>query len=133
MRTHESQRGSAIIEFGLTIPVLLVLCIGVIEASVFFHHQLSATQAASDGARLATVTLQDGGLEALVRTRVEESLQGSRVDTGDTTISVVIQQDASGHDEVVVTVEAPYVPLIGLAPTPVRLKGVAVAHLEDQR
>ncbi len=133
MRNHETQRGSAIVEFALALPVLLVLCFGVIEASWFFHNQLSATQAVSDGARLATVTPQGENFEALVRERVEQRLRGARVDEDAVVIAVVIRQDGAGDDEVVVTMDAPYPPLIGLIPTPMRLRGFAVAHLEDQR
>jgi hypothetical protein len=131
MKTHSPQRGSTTVEFALAVPILIIIVVGILEMSWFFHHQLSANQAAEDGARVASVTPIGGGFEARVRARVEQSLHGARLDIDNVDIRVVHGQDGIGLEEVVVTVEAAYNPLIGLLPTPTRLRGTAVAHLED--
>lgn len=132
MTKRSSQRGASSIEFGLLLPILLVLTVAVLEMSWLFHHQLGATQAASDGARLGTVTDQTTSFDATVRARVQRSLQGARIDASSAMIDITIQQDVEGHDEVLVEVDVAYTPLIGLIPTPNLVHGVAVAHLEDQ-
>ncbi len=49
------ERGAALIEFALVLPVLLVLLFGIIEASWAFGQQNDVRHGAREGARLAAV------------------------------------------------------------------------------
>ena len=48
-------RGGALAEFALTLPLFLVLLIGMIEYGYYFYVAVSATSAAREGARQCTV------------------------------------------------------------------------------
>jgi Flp pilus assembly protein TadG len=50
-----SDRGSAAVEFALLLPVLLLLLFGVIDFGRAINAQITLTQAAREGARLASV------------------------------------------------------------------------------
>ena len=47
----QGERGAAIVEFALVVPVLLVLLLGIMEYSKAFNAQSSLAAAAREGAR----------------------------------------------------------------------------------
>ena len=50
------QRGGALIEFAVTLPLFLVLLLGIMEYGYYFYVAVSATNAAREGARQCTLT-----------------------------------------------------------------------------
>ncbi|NIH65555.1 Flp pilus assembly protein TadG, partial [Modestobacter marinus] len=46
-----AERGAAIVEFALVLPVLLVLLLGIVEYSLAFNAQATLSAAAREGAR----------------------------------------------------------------------------------
>lgn len=50
-----SRRGQALVEFALTLPVLLGLLVGVLDLGFLFHRQLVLADAAREGARLGSL------------------------------------------------------------------------------
>jgi hypothetical protein len=54
-RTRERERGLAIVEFILVLPVLLALLVGVIDFGFLFNDVISVRQGARDGGRQAAV------------------------------------------------------------------------------
>ena len=71
-RPARSQRGTALVEFALVLPMLLVLTFCVVDISRAFWAKNTATQAAREGVRYMVVhTLADS---ADVRSRVSEVL-----------------------------------------------------------
>lgn len=77
-----SERGSAVVEFALVLPIVLVLVLGVVEVAVIARIQLELVNAAREGAREAaanpdparaaaavTAALGDLGSEARVTVR----------------------------------------------------------------
>lgn len=51
-----SQRGSAVVEFALVVPLVLLLVLGVVEVAVVARTQLEVVNAAREGAREAAAT-----------------------------------------------------------------------------
>ena len=49
------ERGLALVEFALTIPLFLTLVLGVVEYGYYFYVAVSATNAAREGARQCTL------------------------------------------------------------------------------
>jgi hypothetical protein len=56
------QRGAAMIEFALVLPVLLILLLGIIEFSLLLYNKAMITNASREGARLGIVYRPVGGL-----------------------------------------------------------------------
>lgn len=62
----KKNRGQAMVEFALVLPILLLLLFGMIEFGRVFHEYLVVTHAAREGARVATL----GGTDAEILTSV---------------------------------------------------------------
>jgi hypothetical protein len=56
------QRGAAMIEFAIVLPVLLILLIGTVEFSLLLYNKAMITNASREGARLGIVYRPVGGL-----------------------------------------------------------------------
>ncbi|MFZ5631240.1 MAG: TadE/TadG family type IV pilus assembly protein [Bacillota bacterium] len=55
----KNQRGQAMVELALVLPILLILFMGVIEFGRIFHTYLMITNASREGARVAIVGKSD--------------------------------------------------------------------------
>lgn len=51
-----SERGQAMVEFALVLPVLLLILFGIIQFGIAYNHYLTVTDAARVGARKAAVS-----------------------------------------------------------------------------
>jgi Flp pilus assembly protein TadG len=54
-RPHSSERGTALVEFALTLPVFLVILLGMMEYGRYFYVAVSANNAAREAARQCTL------------------------------------------------------------------------------
>ena len=54
-RRRSGERGAQLIEFALTFPILLIVVLGIVDFAFVFHHNEVVTNAAREGARLATL------------------------------------------------------------------------------
>ena len=54
-RTWERQKGQALIEFALVLPVLLVILLGIVEFGLILYNQHVITNASREGARYGIV------------------------------------------------------------------------------
>ncbi|MGO4383770.1 TadE/TadG family type IV pilus assembly protein [Specibacter sp. RAF43] len=61
MKRTGSERGAAAVEFALLLPILLLLVIGIMEFGRAFNVQISASNAAREGARYAAVHYAEAG------------------------------------------------------------------------
>lgn len=52
---RKNNRGQAIVEFALILPVLVVLVMGLLEFGLFFHAHINVTYAAREAARIAAL------------------------------------------------------------------------------
>ena len=52
---HKRERGQALVEFALVLPVLLVLLCGIIDFGWLYYNQITLNNAAREGARYAAV------------------------------------------------------------------------------
>ncbi len=74
--TRNPQAGVALIETAFILPLLLVLCMGMLDFGRAFHMKSVLDQAAREGARIAVVTSPDTDL---VTAKVNEVLASSGV------------------------------------------------------
>lgn len=114
--------GSAVVEFALVTPLLLVLLLGVLQIALAMHVRATLTAAAAEGARVAALSgssLSRG--EQRTRDVLADSLTGGRV--GGVSAS---RERLAGVEVVAITVTAS-LPLIGLlGPTSLQVTGHAV-------
>ncbi|NGN83642.1 pilus assembly protein [Arthrobacter silviterrae] len=61
MKRSNPERGAAAVEFALLLPVLLLLVLGIMEFGRLYNIQISASNAAREGARYAAVHYTDSG------------------------------------------------------------------------
>lgn len=128
------RRGSQALEFGLVLPLAVLLVAGVADWAWFLFHQMSAVIAAGRGARIA------GGLASAddpEGTAVESTnlwLERFGVNPDDAEVEAEI--DASTDPQTLsVTITLPYVPLVGMVPLPDDVAftavGIYYGHLYD--
>jgi len=76
MTRLKSDRGTALIEVALTLPILLLVSIGIIEFGRAYQTQQVLTNAAREGARVAVLPSQPSGA---VETRVNAYLAAGQI------------------------------------------------------
>ena len=59
-RTLRNQRGQAVTEFAVILPVLLLVLLGIYQFGVVFNNYIQVTAAAREGARKAAVSRASG-------------------------------------------------------------------------
>jgi Flp pilus assembly protein TadG len=108
-RDERDDRGSAVVEFALVTPLLLLLAMGVLQVALAMHLRATLTSAAAEGARAAALAGADP--EAGVR-RTRELL-GQNV-AGSIVTGVSAQRTTiSGLSVIAVRIDAT-IPLVGL-------------------
>lgn len=75
MKVRE-ERGQALVEFAVVLPVLVLLLLGLMEFGRILHALLTVQNAAREGARLGITGATDGEIEARVR-QAAASLEGA--------------------------------------------------------
>ena len=80
-----SDRGAELVEFALTFPLLLLVCLGIIDFGLLFQRYEVLTNAAREGAR---VSVLPGYTPADVTVRVNQFLQGTSLNPATVTTTV---------------------------------------------
>ena len=117
-----SQRGSAVVEFALVIPLVLTLVLGVVELSVVARSEIQLVHAAREGARQAAVSPDTSAAVAAVRRALGSA--GSRA-------KVAVSRPTAIGDPTTVRVSLPYnvlSPIIG--GYPIELRATATMRVE---
>lgn len=109
MRRAGLERGSAVVEFAVVVPMLMLLVLGVVQVGVALHVRSTITSAAAEGARVAAVSGADIAAGARrTRQALSSSLADGVVDT-----VVARRTTAGGVATIDVEVRA-RLPLLGL-------------------
>jgi Flp pilus assembly protein TadG len=88
-RRMMNERGAALLEAAITIPIILLISVGIFEFGRAFQTWQVLTNAAREGARIAVIT---GTTDEQIRTRVRDYLDGGGLPLARST-SVVIDVD----------------------------------------
>jgi Flp pilus assembly protein TadG len=78
MKRMRGEKGTALIEAAITVPIILLISVGIFEFGRAYQTQQVLTNAAREGARMAVI---DGSTDAAVRDRVREFLTGGGLTT----------------------------------------------------
>ncbi len=91
------QSGTAVVEFAVILPLLVVIVFGIIEFSILFYDKAMVTNASREGARVGIVFKVDGngdwtwdGTEATITTTVNNYLMTYLISLGNPSATVVI-------------------------------------------
>ena len=96
-RTFRSERGAAMIEAAMTLPLLLFICIGIIEFGRLYQTWQVMTNAAREGARIAVLpTPVTGGPEARVRQYLQSGSLKSDSSVGVAVTPVTVDIGSAG-------------------------------------
>ncbi len=107
-------------EFALTIPILVLLTLGMVEISQAVLTKQLLVNAARDGARSATL---EGASSQQITTSVQEFLSGASISNASVSISPLPLTLAQGGDPVSVTVSVPFSSISWL-PSPMFMGGI---------
>ena len=96
MKRIRNQRGAALIEAAITIPMMLLISVGIFEFGRAYQTWQVLTNAAREGARMAVI---QGSTDADVTARVRSYMQaGSLPNYGSATVSVQRSVALTGAD-----------------------------------
>jgi len=95
MRLLNLERGAALVETALILPMLLVLSIGLAEIGFLVVDRLTAANAARQGARVGAAAGDDTDADTLILIQVERAL--CSLDYGDVTSVTLFKADADGN------------------------------------
>lgn len=99
----KSEKGQAMVELALIVPILLLLIFGVVEYGRIFGAYLAVTNGSREGARTATVGATDSAISEAVKARTE----AMKLDS--TKLTVAITPDSTNRTRgSSVTVEVTY-------------------------
>lgn len=94
-----NQRGSAVVEFALVLPLMLVLLLGVVEVAVIARTEIELVHAAREGAREAAASPDTARASAAVRAALGSRAVDARI---------AISRPSTVGRLATVTVEVPY-------------------------
>jgi len=125
------RRGTAAVEFALTLPVILSILGGAIEFGWYFHESMHMVNAVRQGARSASMTSDDSGPET-VGIRVAEDVWTASGLPGDPVCNGVREGMASLPGEVItITCSVRYTPMMGnLIPIPAEVVKFATFQMD---
>jgi Flp pilus assembly protein TadG len=89
------QRGQALLEFAIVLPVLMLLVTGIIEFALAFNSSLGINRASQNAALVAAEAGNLPGADCMILTRVEQDID-SPIDKGEITGVSIQRTNASG-------------------------------------
>lgn len=100
-KTRRTGRGAAAVEFALVLPLLLMLVFGIVDFGRLFFAQVSVTQAAREGARLAALAPALGYSNGTIQTRTAAAATGLGLTASAVTVTSCAAGDTQTKDAVV--------------------------------
>lgn len=125
MERRRDARGSAVVEFAVVVPMLMLVVLGVLQVGLALHVRSTITSAAAEGARVAAVS---GGDTAAGVRRTRQALSATLAEG--VVDSVVARRTASGGVATVDVEVRARLPLVGLlGPSTLVVHGHALAEV----
>jgi Flp pilus assembly protein TadG len=117
--------GTAAVEFGLILPLLMVVLLGIIDYGQVYFTRLTMSNAAREGARVG-VTLDAGSAATAAASAAKIYLTNAGLSA---TVSSTTPSQADPRVTVTVT-QDPFIPLVGFVPVPAQLTVSATMRWE---
>jgi Flp pilus assembly protein TadG len=106
-RLRREERGQALVEFALILPILLIMVLGIIDFGRAWNLQQTITQAAREAARAAAVDNQEVTTQAQVDSVAAATIAASSFDPALATVTVTGLKAGIGTT-VEVRIQMPY-------------------------
>ena len=91
---HDGERGQATVEFALTVPIVLIVVVGLLQVGIAIRNELAVELAAREGARAAAVSADPASAATAAATRaIALPLSVSTTITGSAVTVTVIYVD----------------------------------------
>ena len=111
-RTLRNQRGQAVTEFAVILPVLLLVLLAIYQFGVVFNNYIQVTASAREGARKAAVSRTNGNCAAVqaiaIRAARASAPRTEPVEDGHNRYGHLHQQRLRAGTDTTVTVTYPY-------------------------
>jgi len=126
------RRGSTVIEFALTLPVIVVILAGILEYGWYLFQLSNVVHAVRDGTRIGVSVPLDDGPEIRAAVHARDVLNGLGVPcaSGGCVVEATLQP-ATDVTVLKLNIEVEYVPIIGLLPHPSQLRGNFTMMMQD--
>jgi len=118
-RVGASDRGAALVETAIVLPIFFLVVFGIIEFGLLFGVKLDVSQGAREGSRLAAVNYQEaGGSSGATQTSQIVAETCSRMELADSSeISISLPDGSAIGGVVEITVATPAEPITGVFDT----------------
>lgn len=127
--SRHHRRGSAAIEFALITPTLVMLLLTIVEYGNYYRQLNLLNLIASDSAKAGATVSQDASPDISANAKATELMFSYDIRC---VYCVEVSLNIGTYDTLTVTVKRPYLPLIGLLPTPEWVGATATHMLWDQ-
>jgi Flp pilus assembly protein TadG len=94
-RLKKNERGAALLETAITLPIILLVCVGIFDFGRAYETWQVLTNAAREGARLAVI---QGSTDADIRTRVKNYASAGGITVPDGEIAINRNTALTGTD-----------------------------------
>lgn len=126
----KGQRGQALLEFAVVLPVLIMLLVGIVQMGLLMHSYLTVQEAAREGARSAAV----GTANADVEIKVKNVTTAAGINAANVSVNIAPENARAVGTAVTVTVTVPNpmtsaIPFVSVV-FPNKLTGTMVMRME---
>lgn len=125
----KDQKGQAMVELALVLPILLLLMMGVIEFGRIYHSYLTITNASREGARVAVLGKNDTEITNRVN-QVTSSLDLARLQTAVTPAPAARTSGVSTTVEVRYNISLIFSPFGAFVPNPLTITSRTTMRVE---
>jgi Flp pilus assembly protein TadG len=122
-RRAGARRGQALVEFALSVPIMLSLFTGIVDVGFLYQHQLVLTNAVREGARLGTLGQSTSQVQQSVVNYLKTSAYTPLPATSDVNVTL-----ASGTVTVTLRSSVPF--LFSMSGPPVTLRATTQMRVE---
>lgn len=100
----KNERGQALVEFALVIPIFMMLLLGILQFGIIFNNYITLTDAARAGSRVAAVSRNDTCPACKAEAAVKDAANG--LDMSE--LDVQVASSWRPGEQVTVTAKYPY-------------------------
>ncbi|GGF23937.1 hypothetical protein GCM10010954_23520 [Halobacillus andaensis] len=123
----KSEKGQALVEMALVLPILLMLVFGIMDFGRIFHAYLTIDHAGREGARAASV----GGDDAHIRAVIEDTASGLNDSSLNIAISPEGDRDSGSEVRIILDYDIDFLtPVVGSLASPFNLSDTTVMRVE---
>ena len=109
---YKSEKGQAMVEFALILPVLFLIIGGIIDFGWIFHHQSIANNACREGARYASIHSGNPGYNDSITINIVKSYFNDFTESDSVSVSLEPNNVISVSVSYNVDILTPFTPLI---------------------